>query len=422
MIGRRKIPSTQQDLEPKGFEDFEMRLGDLMRGERATMAKSLLDVQRELRIKAGYIAAIEACDITAFDAPSFVAGYVRSYARYLNLDPEWAFERFCTESGFAPTHGMAPQASGPRPQRRPSEPVEALANPNATFVPKTQAFWTQIEPRALGSVLVLALLAGGIGYGGWSVLQEVQRVQLAPVDQVPGVLAELDPLAAAQTPQFDATDGDSGVGDLAATESIDRIYRPATLDAPVLIARDGPIAAIDPNVTGVLAGLPGMQGAQSSSVQTASNAPNVDENAINNAIASAMGGGDPATPGAVRTMAENAPEIEILAVRPSWVRVKSAEGATLFEKVMDAGERYTLPRLAQAPTLRTGESGAIYFAVNGVAHGPAGAKGAVTKNIALSAENLSQAYAMADPQADAALTSMFAVADAGQAIAGPVAD
>ena len=29
------------------FDDFEMRLGDIMRGERATMGKSLLDVQRE---------------------------------------------------------------------------------------------------------------------------------------------------------------------------------------------------------------------------------------------------------------------------------------------------------------------------------------------------------------------------------------
>ena len=60
-----------------GFDDFEMRLGDIMRGERATMGKSLLDVQRELRIRASYVAAIENCDISAFDAPSFIAGYVR---------------------------------------------------------------------------------------------------------------------------------------------------------------------------------------------------------------------------------------------------------------------------------------------------------------------------------------------------------
>jgi glycosyltransferase involved in cell wall biosynthesis len=88
MIGRGfwRIKATEE-VEAKGFDAFELRLGDLMRGERATMGKSLLDVQRELKIKASYIAAIENCDPSAFDTPGFIAGYVRSYARYLNIDP-----------------------------------------------------------------------------------------------------------------------------------------------------------------------------------------------------------------------------------------------------------------------------------------------------------------------------------------------
>ncbi len=71
-----------QRAKPKSFDDFDLRLGDIMRGERATMGKSLLDVQRELKIKATYIAAIENADPSAFESPGFVAGYVRSYARY----------------------------------------------------------------------------------------------------------------------------------------------------------------------------------------------------------------------------------------------------------------------------------------------------------------------------------------------------
>ena len=43
---------------PKGFDDYEVRLGDLLRGERATLGKSLMDVQRELRINATYNAAL----------------------------------------------------------------------------------------------------------------------------------------------------------------------------------------------------------------------------------------------------------------------------------------------------------------------------------------------------------------------------
>ena len=62
------------DVETKGFDAFDMRLGDMMRGERATMGKSLLDVQRELKIKAAYISAIENADPSAFDTPGFIAG------------------------------------------------------------------------------------------------------------------------------------------------------------------------------------------------------------------------------------------------------------------------------------------------------------------------------------------------------------
>ena len=111
MIGRPETPDSSEDRRAlKGFDDFELSLGDIMRGERATMGKSLLDVQRELKIKATYISAIENTDPSAFDTPGFVAGYVRSYARYLNLDPEWAFKTFCEEGNFEVAHGMSPEA------------------------------------------------------------------------------------------------------------------------------------------------------------------------------------------------------------------------------------------------------------------------------------------------------------------------
>ena len=48
------------NAEPlRGFDDFEVSLGDTLRGERATYGLSLLDIQRDLRIKAEYLAAIE---------------------------------------------------------------------------------------------------------------------------------------------------------------------------------------------------------------------------------------------------------------------------------------------------------------------------------------------------------------------------
>src|SRR4051794_33508186 len=83
----------------KALGTYEYPLGDELRGERATLGKTLLDIQRDLRIKAAYIAAIEDAAPEVFPNPSFIAGYVRSYARYLSLDPDEIFHRFCLESG-----------------------------------------------------------------------------------------------------------------------------------------------------------------------------------------------------------------------------------------------------------------------------------------------------------------------------------
>ena len=399
MIGRRTPPSTQEESKPKGFDDFEVRLGDTMRGERATMAKSLLDVQRELKIKASYIAAIENCDVSAFETPGFVAGYVRSYARYLGMDPEWAFQRFCEEANFTVSHGMSAAASGPKKSVGvlATAYADPLANPKAPFVPQGESVWSGIQPGAIGSIAVLLILIGGLGYGGWTVLNEVQKVQLAPVDQAPGVVAELDPLSSAggnAANQAEATQialaQRPATDEAPQPEAFDRLYRPEALDVPVLVARDGPIAAIDPRTVGALADA----------------VPQADpEDAVNAAVSLALG----ETP--VQVVAPDAPQVELLAVRPAWVRVTSADGTTIFEKILDAGERYALPKLEEAPVLRVGESGALYFAVNGQTYGPAGARGSVTKNVTLSPDALTTAYAVADMTQDADLAK-FATADA----------
>lgn len=372
---RSKTPTPEMD-KPKGFDDFDLRLGDLMRGERATMGKSLLDVQRELKIKATYIAAIENADVSAFETQGFVAGYVRSYARYLGMNPDEAFMRFCKEANFKVAHGMSAAAStasvsGARSRAAAAEYHDPLANPNASFVPRAESAFARIEPGAIGSVAVLVALIGALGYGGWSVLQEVQRVQLAPVDEAPAVVAEIDPLGNVKAEAPALRSASEPTETLIADDAVDRLYRPEALDVPVLTSRDGPIAAINPRGTGVLA-----------TVET----PEV------------LPGDEP-----LQVVAEVDPGVEVLAVRPSWVRVSSADGTVLFEKILDAGERYVVPALEEAAVLRSGNSGSIYFMVNGKTYGPAAPGAQVIKNIALTPDALTAIYAEADLTGDADL-------------------
>lgn len=416
MYLRADSAAGDEVLAAPGFDDYELKLGDLMRGERATLGKSLLDVQRELRIRAAFIAAIENCDVSAFDTPSFISGYVRSYARYLGMDPDWTFRRFCEESGFQPPHGMAPQASGPKPQRRPADVAEALAHPRTAFIPEPQSFWSKIEPRALGSLAVLCLLIVGLGYGGWAVLREVQKVNLTPVDRAPGVIAALDPAqdVSLATPAGEGTDLALA---LPQPETLDRVYRPQTLEVPVLTRRDTPIAAIDPGLTEPAAPA---EVATAAADPSAAPATAAGGDPVQGAILQAMQQGpQPATaaPGEVRTTASDVPEVELLAVRPAWVRVTSADGTVLLEKTMDAGERFALPKLEAPPVLRTGNSGAVYFAVGGQTYGPAAPGPQVVKNVELSPAALTAKYAAADLTKDPELASMIAVASAAPLVA-----
>jgi hypothetical protein len=400
MIRRKKSRKVEEvDVAPKGFDDYELQLGDMMRGERATLGKSLLDVQRELKIKASYISAIENADPSVFETPGFIAGYVRSYARYLNMDPESAFDIFCRESGFSTAHGMSDEASSIKKSRA-AEIIasssigrDPFAQPSTPFVPTNDAFMSRVEPGAIGSTLVLVTLLGAIGFGGWTVLNEVQQVRVAPVDETPIVLTDLDPIARATAPVVQSQD--DVIAGLAAPSSdgLDRLYRPKALDTPVLVARDAPISMINPQSFGAFA----VEQTQAAALEAqptllADGTVQVAPNGV-----------------AVPQVVEQIPgQVQLVAVRPAWVRVSAADGTSVFEGNLNAGDTYPIPMTEDPATLRVGESGAIYFAVNGQHFGPAGPRGQVTSKVALSADALTQKYEVADISADQDLARVVA--------------
>lgn len=400
MIGRRFRREAQDDIvEPKGFDDFDMRLGDLMRGERATMGKSLLDVQRELRIKAAYIAAIENADPSAFDTPGFIAGYVRSYARYLGMDPDKAFATFCEESGFSTAHGMSAAASTIRKPDGSDITRRAGLGRNAPdpvlgsglgFSPAGDSLFSRIEPRAVGSLLVLLALVGGLGFGGWTILNEVQRVQVAPVDQTPNVLADLDPLAgvvAVSDNEDVVSAASTGVGVFnPPSQSLDRLYRPEALDVPVMVSRDGPISTLDPRATGSFA-----------------------EPADTVSMAAVT---EPAEPTMPQVIAEQEKGVMLFAVRPAWVRIRAGDGSVIFEKILEAGEEYKLPDDVEAPTLQAGMSGSLYFEIDGELFGPAGEGTATVRRLSIARDQLLASYEPADLSRDPELAKVIALAEA----------
>jgi hypothetical protein len=165
------------------------------------------------------------------------------------------------KAGSSRPSGLAPaaRAKAEKANRRETRTRDADPLANAAFVPQPASIFEGIEPGAVGSVAVLVALIGVLGFGGYSVLREIQKVDFAPVEQSVGVLEDLPGLGATDT----GPGGDPGSAIFAGpgggpvtpptTEALDRLYRPQTLDVPVLIARDGPISTLDPAEVGVLA-------------------------------------------------------------------------------------------------------------------------------------------------------------------------
>ncbi|WP_428539380.1 helix-turn-helix domain-containing protein [Profundibacter sp.] len=396
MIGRIFTPKeAEETVHPSGFDAYDLRLGDVMRGERATLGKSLQDVQRELKIKATYVAAIENADPSAFESPSFIAGYVRSYARYLGMDPEWAFQKFCDESDYETAHGMSAQASSTTSQKteRVVQNRDPLADPNATFLPRKESFFSGVEINAIGSMMVLVALIGGIGYGGWTVLQEVQRVQFAPVEQAPGLATAVDPLAGRE--DVLAMSEEETTGFVAPSpDALDRLYRPQALEVPVMVARDGPIAALNPDSFGTLAPDTSLSAPELRRVMAGLDQPDLSP--------------EPTDPTLIKVVEDGVPEVAIFAVREAWVRVKSADGTVIYEKVMQPGDKFVLPKTEEPPTLRTGYAGGVYFAVNGKTYGPAGDGPSVVSKVALGEGEITEKYALADLTQNAELAKVVA--------------
>lgn len=424
MIGRKAQASAQDDDKPMRFDDYDLRLGDIMRGERATIGKSLLDVQRELKIRATYVAAIENCDVAAFETQGFIAGYVRSYARYLGLDPEWAYQKFCHEADFSVPHGMS-AAAGQKPGVARVAPVrdyhDPLANPSINFSPPRESLLGRLEPAALGSILVLVALIAGIGFGGWTVVREIQKVQVAPIDRSPDVVAELDVVPAARDASASGeTDDADGIA-MPGSDAFGRLYRPQPLDAPVMTARDGPISAIEPRHA--RRDTPPGQSDADRLAQAQPLAPAMPQGfggVVMEAAAAtgqtgatelAQGNGDSRD---VQVVESQSPEVEMMAVRPAWVRVSAADGTILLEKTMESGERYTVPRTEEPPRLRTGNSGAVYFRIGGETYGPSAPGAQIASNIPLSVEAVTADFDVADLSGDPDLREIIAVADAGE--------
>ena len=93
-------------------------VGAKFRAAREARGLSLSEVAEDIHIRAVYLAEIEAENWRAIGAPVYVRGFLRTYARFLGLDPEEAVAEFNRTLPAAPA-GNSQEQTVAMPERAP---------------------------------------------------------------------------------------------------------------------------------------------------------------------------------------------------------------------------------------------------------------------------------------------------------------
>jgi cytoskeletal protein RodZ len=125
-------------------------LGEEFRSAREARGLSLSDVAERLHIRSVYLAAIEDEDWHVIGAPVYVRGFMRTYARFLGLDPEAAVARFSAVPVGTP--------AAPAPRQAPSPTVTEKRGGDATS-------------PSLAAILAILVAVGAVLFVGYEFYQ-----------------------------------------------------------------------------------------------------------------------------------------------------------------------------------------------------------------------------------------------------------
>ena len=344
--------SESHDHEPlRGFDDYRICIGDEMRGKRATLGKSLLDVARDLNVRAVLIDAIERADPASFEIQWVIPGHVRTYAKYLGMDPAETYRLFCLESGYvakpADVSGRSRKSAGGGlfkkfARKKPPRLRVKPANPRPSK-PREPLFDKQTTQTLTSSVFVLGLIAG-IGYVGWTVYHEIDGIVQA------------------------------GAGEYPTAIETDETYVSFTNVAPdggFASRRDAALASVTANRTmGEIR--PGEYGVYSENAERAAAVTPEPAAPVRKPIVETVASSD-----------RN--DVILFPTRAAWMRMTKPDGTVIREETFAAGTELPVPESDEPLRLRVGNSGSVYFIVGGEIYGPAGTGTSVAKEVSLQA-------------------------------------
>ena len=344
LLQRIKTPFGEMaDDPPAPPQDRAHAVGELLRDRRQELGYDLDAIGEALRIKPIYLAALEQGRVQDLPGPAYAMGFIRSYARLLDLDSERILESYRAESGDAHV----------RPDLALPVPLDARSMPR-------------------GPILLVGLILAACGYGTWYYLSTGERGRPARVAAVPAELqsavqgpAAALPAAAPAAPTGPAPAAASGAGAPAPEQRLG--------SAP-------PSPSGSPAPADSAAGTLVANSASAALPRTAATAPPTSDDTARGPASAPPAG----TPDAA---AKAGGQIDIRAIADCWIQVRSSEDqSVIFSRVLKAGETYHVPRAGLI--LRTGNAGALALVVDGKPAPALGGLGALRRDVVLDPQAL----------------------------------
>jgi len=347
-----------------------MRLiGELLQERREELGLDLDEIGAMLRIKPGYLAALEQGRTHDLPGATYAIGFVRAYADFLGFDSQQVLTRFKAE------------AAG------------VTARPDLTLpVP--------LGERSLpgGALVLVALILALCGYGFWYYRSTEERDRPARVASVPAALQAPALVAPPRLPEGGAPNGGANPPPAAPSPP-----SAGTTPAESALAPSPPLTPVAAPLDqrAVAAARPLSPEAAMGSAPAKPSAPGASTDSVPRPAPAAAAQSSPppaatqtaAAPQPATASAGSASKVAIRALADCWIQVRDADQSIVFSRVLKSGEVYSVPARTGL-WLRTGNAGALEIAVNGKAVPSIGGVGMLRRDVALDPTELAAGTAV----------------------------
>lgn len=328
-------------------------VGVLLRETRESIGCDLNQAGATLRIRVVYLQAIEDGRYDRLPGSVYAVGFIRSYAEFLGLDGLEIVRRFKQE-----TEGLVLKRdlSFPMPLTEHSVPG--------------------------GTILLLAFILAICGYGIWYYVSSSERPRSERVTAVPQAMLPPAPQMTA-----DAT-GPVNSGNPIQAEAAASSLPPPAPSGPV---PSGPLA-VSPASPAPAAVEPPAINPPVPQAAPITSPPPAQTASLPAAGAGAIASVDPAH---LFGATDGTSRIAIKASADSWLQVRDALNAQVFQRVMRSGDTYLVPN-KPGLTMWVGNAGGLEITVDGHAVPALGGVGIVHRNVLLDPQRLIAGTAATD--------------------------